>query len=456
MKYQDFIKSKKAEIVPSGFKPKDGYFNSHLFDYQRDILERSLSQGRYALFMDTGLGKSITQMNWAEAITIETNKNVLMLAPLAVVYQMLKEADKFGFEINHIKSMSDFKKGVNITNYENIGKVDVSKFDGAVLDESSILKNADGKTTRLLIQLFRNTKYKLLCTATPSPNDFVEIGNHSEFLNHYTMSEMKAIYFTQDRMNTAEFVLKGHAEDEFWEWVAGWADAISSPADLGYDGSKHILPALNEIYHEISHDDAEYLTGDSLFSFAETNATTLNKNKKKTIDDRVAKLAEIVGDESHLVWCNTNDEADKIKAAIPDMYEVRGSDKDEKKAELLNAFADGEIKKLVTKPSIAGMGLNFQGSHNMTFIGLDYSYERYYQSVRRMYRFGQKEEVNVNIIIADNEKPILNAINRKKAQHETMKKHMLNAIIKHKVKKGLSIDVFTDYTFPKFLKSKGE
>lgn len=454
MDYLEFIQSKLKKSTKVGFKIKDSWLNKNLFDYQAEIVQRSCEHGRYALFMDTGLGKSITQMNCADAIHRHTNKPVLLLAPLAVVYQMCKEAEKFGFELHHSRD-GKIKNGMNITNYENLHKFDSSEFAGVILDESSILKGYNSKTRKQLTQAFMYTPYKFACTATPSPNDHVELGMHSEFLGNYTGMEMRMMYFTQDRANVQEWILKGHAESKFWEWVSSWAECISSPSDLGYDGSSHILPSLNEIYHEIAHDDVSYLSNGSLFEFTESNATTIAKNKRATIDKRAIKVAELQDlDHPHLVWCDTNDEADKLKHEMPWAVEVRGSDKEEYKAEMAMAFADGEIQTLISKPSIFGYGMNFQKVHNMTFTGLNYSYESYYQAIRRMWRFGQKNEVNVNVIVADNERLILESIHRKKKQHETMKESMLKAITSHKVKTSLKVDVFNQFLIPPFIYSK--
>jgi len=454
MDYQSFIQSKLKKSTKTGFQIKDSWRNKNLFDYQKEIVTRSCEHGRYALFMDTGLGKSITQMNYADAVNRHTNKPVLMLAPLAVVYQMKKEAEKFGFDIHHSRD-GQITKGLNITNYESLHKFDCDDFGGVILDESSILKGCNSKTRRLLTDAFRHTPYRLACTATPSPNDHVELGMHSEFLGNYTGMEMRMMYFTQDRANVQEYILKGHAEGKFWEWVASWAECISSPADLGYDGSSHILPALNEIYHEISHDDVKYCQNGSLFEFTESNATTISRNKRATIDKRAEKVAEFQDMiNPHLVWCDTNDEADKLRATMPWAIEVRGNDKEEYKAEMALAFANGEIQTLISKASIFGYGMNFQNVHNMTFTGLNYSYESYYQAVRRMWRFGQKSEVNVNIIVADNERLILESIHRKKQQHEVMKKGMLESILSHKVKSELKVDVFNQFFIPSFIYSK--
>lgn len=451
MSYEDFIKSKKTIKESSGFKMPDSWLNPLAFDYQAEIIQRAVREGRYALFMDTGLGKSLTQLNYNDAILRHTNKPVLMVAPLAVVYQLEKESLKFGYEINRIFKNSDVKKMINITNFDNLKNIDLSQFDCICIDESSILKSYTGTFKQYLVSETKNINFRLAATATPSPNDYLELGNHSEFLGVMQSYEMIMRYFLNDAMNAGGYRLKGHAEKEFWQWIASWAECITSPSDLGYDGSKHILPKLNEIYHEIEHDDVKYCENGLLFSFGEQNATTLAKNKKETLEKRANKVASLLDDNQHLIWVDTNEESEYLKRLIPDSVEVKGSDKDEYKAEMLNGFADGKIKYLITKSSIAGMGMNFQNAHNMTFFGLNYSYEKYYQAVRRMYRFGQTNEVNVNIIVADNEVNILNTIHRKKEQHDTMKREMQNAIIGAKKAKQLTMNKTQKVTLPSFM-----
>ncbi len=456
MKYDDFIKSKIILNVDSGFDIDKKYLNKSLFDYQKEIVIRACKKGKYALFVDTGLGKSLMQLNFGYAVHKQLNKNVLFLAPLVVAYQMVKESKKFGYELNHINKNNNYKDGLNITNYDNLKNIDTYLYDCVILDESSILKNASGKLRIMITDLFCNTSYKLLCTATPSPNDFLELGTHSEMLNDLKVSEMKMMYFAQDRANVQNYVLKGYAIDKFWEWVSYWAECISCPSDLGYDGSSHILPKLNENFIEVEYDDCDYSMNDGLlFGFTETNATTISKNKKKTIYLRIDVLKTLLKeDEQHLIWVDTNDEADKIKKSIDGIVEVRGSDSEELKAKRLMDFADGKIKWLMTKSSIAGMGMNFQNANNMTFVGLNYSYEKYYQAVRRMWRFGQTKQVNINVIVADNEIQILESMMRKKEQHNEMKRYMLQSVKSVRNKKELSVDVNDKFTFPKFLKSK--
>lgn len=449
--YINFIKSKKTIKSASGFTIKDSQISNHAFDYQAEIIQRSVYNGRYALFMDTGLGKSICQLNFSQAVLEHTNKPTLILAPLAVVYQLEKEAAKFDFELNRINKNNDIKKCINITNYDNLKNIDTSKFNCIDLDESSILKNYTGKLKNHIIGSFKHCDYKLACTATPSPNDYLELGNHSEFLDVMESYEMIMRYFINDTMKAGGYRLKGHAETEYWKWIASWAECITNPSDLGYDGSSHILPNLNEIYHEISHDDTKYCDDGFLFSFSEQNATTLAKNKKDTLEKRVNKLLDYLNDEQHLIWVDTNEESEFVKKIIPDCVEVKGSDKDEYKAEMLNAFADGKIKRLITKTSIAGMGMNFQSSNNMTFLGLNYSYEKFYQAVRRMWRYGQKNEVNCNILVADNEVNILKSIHRKKEQHDKMKAEMQKAIIGAKKANILTLAQSPKITLPIFV-----
>ena len=450
MTYEEFIKSKKTFKEQSGFKMPDSWINDNAFDFQADIIQRAVREGRYALFMDTGLGKSLTQLNFNNAVLKHTNKPVLMVAPLAVVYQLEKESKKFGYELNRIFKNNDVKTEINITNFDNLKNIDLKQFSCIDIDESSILKSYTGTFKKYIIDESKNLNFKLAATATPSPNDYLELGNHSEFLGVMDSYEMIMRYFLNDTMNAGGYRLKGHAEKEFWEWIASWAECITNPADLGFDGSKYILPKLNEIYHEISHDDVKYCENGLLFSFGEQNATTLAKNKKETLEKRAEKIVSLLDDEPHLIWVDTNEESEYLKRLIPDCVEVKGSDKDEYKAEMLNGFADGKVKRLITKSSIAGMGMNYQNANNMTFFGLNYSYEKYYQAVRRMYRFGQTKEVNVNIIVADNEVNILNTIHRKKEQHDKMKKEMQKAIMTAKKAKNLTLNKTLAVTLPKF------
>lgn len=464
MNYLDFIQNKKPKAIDSGFDIKDEWLNPNLFDYQKEIVKRACKKGKYALFVDTGLGKSIMQLNFAYAVSQYTNKPVLILAPLAVVFQLLKESAKFGFEVFKLDSKIVESK-IYITNYEQLANISdeaIESFSGIVLDESSILKSFNGKVKRTLIERFKETPYKLACTATPSPNDFMELGNHSEFLNAMSSSEMLSRFFINDTFNTGEWRLKKHAEIEFWEWISSWAECLNSPADLGYDGSSHTLPPLNEKIHQVAYDDTKYLSDGLLFSFGESNATTLARNKFDSLSLRLQKLLSIISNSdysSHIIWVDTNIESREVYKFLINHFkqlsivELVGSDTPYKKADTLNDFANNKIDILITKASIAGMGMNFQNAYNMVFLGLNWSYESYYQAVRRMYRFGQKEPVNVHIILADNEIPILHAINRKKYQHNQMKSAMTRSICESKLLKKNEIPNDTSFCIPSFLRS---
>lgn len=462
--YSLFVAKKRAQSKKVGFKAQEAWLNKNLFDYQREIVKRACEIGRYALFMDTGLGKSITQMNFAYCVWEHTKKPVLLLAPLAVVFQMCDEAKKFGFALSRVEN-GILQNGLNITNYEQLDKLKgVEKLAGIVLDESSILKSFTGSTKRALIEMFKDTPYKLACSATPSPNDYLELGNHSEFLNVMPSYEMIMRFFINDTMNAGGYRLKKHAESSFWEWVASWAECISSPSDLGYDDSAFRLPPLRERLHFVDYDDTQYFSEANneglLFSMQSSNATTLAKNKKESLEVRVEKLKEILRDTSalpHLIWVDTNLEADRLKVALSKEFEgvveVRGSDSPEFKAQALADFGLGKIPILITKASIAGMGLNFQNACNMSFLGLNYSYESYYQAVRRMYRFGQKSEVVVNVIVASSEREILNTLHKKKESHDKMKLAMTKAICKAKNTDALKESWHTNFKIPSFLRA---
>lgn len=441
MTYEEFIESKKLKMESSGFAIDEKHLNPACFPYQREIITRACEKGRYALFVDTGLGKSIMQLNFAFAVVKHTNQPVLILAPLAVVFQMQKEASKFGFDLKRYEKTQDIQAGIYISNYEQLENINTQDFIGVVLDESSILKSFTGRTKNDLIDKFAHTPYKLACSATPSPNDIMELGNHSEFLNILSSKEMLSRYFINDTFDTGEWRLKHHAQRIFYEWVSEWAECVSSPADLGYDNSNHILPKLNEKIHHIEFDDFIYRSNNTLFAFNEVNATTLGRNKKASLDKRIDKFTdEILSEKTlpHLLWVDTNTESEESYQAITKKFphlivaEIKGSHTPLYKAKTLNDFSENKIDVLITKSSIAGMGMNFQNACNMSFLGLNYSYEKYYQAVRRMYRFGQKKEVNVHIILADSESSIWEILQKKKISHEEMKENMRINICKSK------------------------
>lgn len=424
MNYADFLKSKEVKIEDSGFEPDN--LNEYLFDFQKDIVRWALRKGKSALFEDTGLGKTIQQLAWADAVAKHENGRVLILAPLAVSKQTAQEAEKFGMKCTLCETNDDVTDGINITNYEKIHHFDTDQFVGIVLDESSILKSYSGKTTMDVIERFRFTKYKLACTATPSPNDFAELGNHAEFLNVMTMNEMLSMFFINDASNGNGWRLKGHSVSEFFKWIAEWAVMIKSPADLGFDDKKYILPALN--IHSVVTESLQ--PEGQLFAMPVATLQERRQARKDSLFVRVESARQIVEKATGqvLIWCNYNDESEALHKAITDSYEVRGSDTDAHKEQGMIGFAKGDVKYLVSKPSICGFGMNWQNCNEMIFCGLSDSYEQFYQAIRRCYRFGQTKEVNVYIITSEAESSVLQNIKAKQARHELMSREMLKVI----------------------------
>ena len=427
MEYDDFVAKKRNRSDWHGFEPSN--INPQLFDFQRDIVEWAVRKGRAAIFADTGLGKTAMQVEWARQVSEETSGNVLIVAPLCVSQQTVREAAKFGVSIRYCRAQEQAQDGITITNYEMLDRFDVSTFAGVVLDESSILKSYMGKTKRHIIESCRSVQYRLACTATPSPNDYLELGNHAEFLGVMPSNEMIMRFFQNDTMQAGAYTLKPHAASKFWEWCATWSMCVSNPQDLGYDGSAYNLPALNQEFIEVSTAGLPATEG-QLFRTVEINATSVHKEGRLTADRRAAEVAKLANasDEPWLIWCNTNYEADALKGLIPDAVDLRGSDSISKKEESLEGFIDGSIRVLITKPSIAGMGLNLQHCNNMAFVGLSYSYEDYYQAIRRCWRFGQTRPVNCYVMAADSERSILEIIKTKEEKHTEMKMQMVKAI----------------------------
>lgn len=429
--YKEFLKSKELKAVVSGFDISIESLNENLFDFQAVIVKWALRRGKAAIFADTGLGKTIMQCSWADAVHQETGGNILIIAPLCVAHQTVEESAKFGISINYCRSMADVTDGINITNYEMIEKFDIESFVGVVLDESSIIKHRDSKTRNLIINSCRNVHYKLSCTATPSPNDYMELGNQAEFLGIMSMPEMLAMFFIHDGGDTQKWRLKGHGKDKFWQWMATWSVVIRNPSDIGFDGSSYNLPGI--VYHDHV---VKTIDEESLFPDVARGLLERNRARKDSISDRVAKCAEIVNssNDQFIVWCHLNDESKLLKESINDSDEVVGSDSIERKERIIKDFESGRLRVLITKPSIAGFGLNWQHCFNAAFVGLSDSFEQYYQAVRRIYRFGQCKVVNVHVISADTEGSVVENIKRKEEQNRIismeMIKHMSDAMNK--------------------------
>lgn len=423
MDYSKFIESKKKTVIDSGFDCEPS--NKYLFEFQKAIVKWALKKGNSALFLDTGLGKTLCQLSWSYEVSKYTGGKILIVAPLAVSKQTKREGEKFGIDVNICRTQSDVIDGINITNYEMLEHFIPSEFVGVVLDESSIIKSFTGKTTTLLIEMFKYTPYKLACTATPSPNDYTEIGTHAEFLCVMSRVEMLATYFINDMGDTAKWRLKGHAETEFFKWLATWGILISNPKDIGFDENGYDLPPLN-IEHIIIESDVD--EGALMVDVAQT-LTERRQARKESLIARADKAKRIVENiDNCLIWCDYNNESEHLKSIIPQAVEVKGSDKPEHKENSAIEFAAGNIDFLISKPSIFGYGLNFQKCHNMVFVGLSDSYEQFYQAIRRCWRFGQSKEVNVYVIISEKEMATLRNIQRKEADHKELKSKMIALI----------------------------
>ena len=418
MEYNEFLKNKTFVLESHGFEVEPSEQNAHLFGFQRDICRWALAKGRAAVFTDCGSGKSIIQLEWANQVVKHTGGKVLIIAPLAVTEQTKREGEKFGIPAKVCASQRDVESGISITNYEKLEHFTANEFVGVVLDESSILKSFTGKIRNQIIQCFAKTPYKLACTATPAPNDYMELGNHSEFLGVMTRPEMLAMFFVHDGGQTSKWRLKGHAEDLYWQWMASWAVFMDNPATLGYTDEGYDLPPLN--VHEIVVDgDAPVL---------ETLTLTQRRDARRdSLDLRCKAAADLVNesDEQWVVWCDLNSESEKLHELIDDSVEIRGSDKPEVKASAVIDFTNEKIRCLVSKSSIFGFGVNWQQCRNMVFVGLSDSYEQYYQAVRRCWRFGQDKPVNVYIIISKNEGCVKANIERKEQESDRMKAEMV-------------------------------
>lgn len=417
--YHEFLGRKDYTFKHKGLAevPK---LNPDMFEFQRAIVGWALRKGRAAIFADCGMGKTFMQLEWADKVP----GKVLILAPLAVAEQTVSEGARFGIEVNYSRDGQALGK-ITITNYEMLDKFNPADFNAIVLDESSILKSYTGKFRTEIIEKFAATQFKLACTATPAPNDFIEIGNHAQFLGVMTREEMLAMYFVHDGAETQKWRVKGHAEGEFWKWICSWAVNIAKPSDIGFSDKGFNLPELSIAEFSVK---AEKVLEGYLFPVMAATLQERIKSRRETTDVRAAKAAELVKikpDDQWIVWCNLNTESAAIAAAIPGAVEISGSDKNEVKVQRMQDFVAGKIRVLVSKPSICGFGMNFQNCSNVIFCGLSDSYEQFYQAVRRCWRFGQKKPVDVYVIIADTEGAILKNIKRKEADAKRMTTEMV-------------------------------
>lgn len=425
MDYTDFIKQKRRDEVATGHQPSN--LNEYLKPFQHAIVSWAVRRGRSAIFADTGLGKTIMQLAWANEVQAHTNGKILILAPLAVSEQTIEEGAKFGIEVKRVPLGQDIpNNGVWITNYERMDAVNFAELHGLVLDESSILKSHTGKTRQQIIDSAQGIPYRLSCTATPSPNDFEELGNQCEFLGVMTRTEMLATYFVNDTGDTGTWRLKGWGASKFWEWMGSWSVVVRNPSDIGFNGDEYILPPLQYFEHVV---EANKLLEGELFAKTAQTLQERRKAQRDSIEDRCRALADVVNadkSEPWLIWCHLNDEAEMLTKLIDGAVNVQGSDTPETKSKNLMGFAHGDIRVLVSKPKIAGFGMNWQHCARMAFVGLDDSFEKFYQSVRRCYRFGQKRNVQVHLFTSESEGQILINLKRKEEQHHQISKQMID------------------------------
>ncbi len=423
IQYHEFLERKRIIAPPSGINIAHDSLSGLLFDFQRDIVAWALRRGRAAIFADCGMGKTFMLAEWARHI-VDREGPVLILAPLAVAKQTLQEGEKFGIQIQYAREQPPDIRGITVTNYEMMHRFDASKFSGVVLDESSILKSYDGKTRIAIIDAFARTPYKLACTATPAPNDYMELGNHAEFLGIMSRVEMLSMFFVHDGGETSKWRLKGHAEEDFWRWLASWSMMIRRPSDLGYADSGFALPPLNLHEHYIRLDKP---TPGYLFSVEAASLQERIIARRESVSERVDAVASLVNRsaERWVIWCHLNTESDALGRAIPDAIVVTGSQSMEEKEANLNAFTAGEARVVISKPSIAGLGLNWQHCSNIAFVGLSDSWEQFYQAVRRCWRYGQINPVEVHLIVAETEGAVLRNILKKEEAALTMAENIV-------------------------------
>lgn len=423
--YLDFLATKARLDPPTGLLDISG-LPELMFDFQRDITAWALRRGRAALFAGTGLGKSLMELAWADAVYRETGRSILHLAPLAVSAQLKREADKFGLMAALVGDQAGCIGGDNITNYQKLDRFDLEAFGGVILDESSILKSTDGHYRSRLIEACASIPFRLAATATPAPNDFMELGNHAEFLGVMSYTDMLATFFTHDGGDTQKWRLKGHAESDFWRWMASWAVMLRHPADLGYTAKGYDLPPLRQHQHIVSVDYAPSMETGLLFPVEARTLQERNAARRDSIDERVRLAASITPAAAPFVWwCNLNAESEALTRAIPGAVEVRGSDIDTEKERKLTAFSLGQIRVLVTKPTIAGFGMNWQHCASTGFVGLNDSFEQIYQAIRRFWRFGQTRPVHVHFIAAETEGAVVANLRRKEADADRMAEAMV-------------------------------
>ncbi len=424
--YEEWVEARAHSDVVHPVR-RAGETAAHLYPHQRDLVDWALRRGRAAIFADTGLGKTAIQIEWARHVA--ATGRVLVLAPLAVAEQTVREAERFGVRARYLRE-DDASERIVVTNYEMLDRFNPAAFDGIVLDESSILKSFTGSTRHQIIEAFCDTPHRLACTATPAPNDYTELGNHSEFLGIKSRVEMLAEYFVHDGGSTKDWRIKGHAKAAYWRWVSSWGAVVRRPSDLGHDDAAFALPPLEMLEHviQVSHDDAH--TVGMLFAPQVTTLADQRATRRMTMESRAETAAALVNgdDRPAIVWCELNDEADLVEDLVVGAVQVKGSDSPEAKRDKMLGFADGTYRVMVTKPSIAGFGMNWQHCSRMVFVGASHSYEQTYQAIRRCWRFGQRSPVHVHVIRAATEQAIVSNYRRKETDAAAMVDQMASMV----------------------------
>lgn len=427
--YQDFLDSKRVAAVQCGMEniPK---LAAHPFPFQKHCIEFGLHAGSFGCFLDTGLGKTTVELEWSEHAREASNGLSLILTPLAVARQIEREGKRWGYDIRVIREQSEAKPGINVCNYDRLPLLDPSAFGAVVLDESSIIKNFSGKTTMALIQAFKDHRWRMAATATPAPNDHTELGNHSEFLGVMPMNDMLVRWFINDTADTGTWRLKGHARESFWEWMASWSRMAEHPRDLGDSIEGYDLPPLRVFRYDADSSDVK--CDSTLFPMADVSATGIFKLKRETAAARARAVGEIVqNDQPWIVWCDVDSEQDALEQVFEGRcLSVRGSLSIDEKEKRIASWLDGGKPIMISKSSIMGFGLNLQFCHQQVFAGRSFSYESYYQAVRRSWRFGQKQPVDIHLVVAEGEDSIGRVIDRKADDHADMKREMAHAMQK--------------------------
>ena len=426
--YEQFLSSKALTVEPAGFDTAADH--AALFPFQRDIVARACQLGRFCIWADCGMGKTLMQLVWASHVGQHTGGRVLILAPLAVSHQTVREAQKFGIpDVAFAAHPSDTTARIVVTNYQKLSHFDPRDFVGIVLDESSILKAMDGKTRTAILEAFRDTPYRLACSATPAPNDYMELGNHAEFVGIMTREEMLAMFFVHDGGDTSHWRLKGHAQATFWQWVCSWAVTLRKPSDLGYDDAAFTLPALQMVDHLV-HTPIAAITDEygqaGLFAAQALTLRDQRHVQRASLDLRVAAAVALATQPGQwIIWCHLNDESAALAAQIPGAVEVTGSDTDAHKEAAMIDFQAGRVRVLVSKSSICGFGMNFQNCHQVVFVGLSHSYESFYQAIRRCWRFGQTHVVSAHVVYDWAEGAVIENLRRKEAESSEMATRMV-------------------------------